>query len=194
MGSTISGTKPFGILRMQSSRRRSPTEPSLPGLKSPANTCRSFIWVNRLPRKLAKPELSNFGPFGQRQCIIDIDPKVSDGIFDVGMAVIPIRRQGAHIAACSGVRDNRCGLGIRSHGSPHRADRAMLSGSFARLGHDLKSHGAASFLLDNSRALTKEPALIRSPVLILTRSQPRNLLSIARSNRARLRRRLCWSR
>lgn len=39
-----------------------------------------------------------------------------------------------------------------------------------------------------------DPALIRSPIVILTRSQPRNLLSIAKSNSARSRRRLCSSR
>lgn len=36
--------------------------------------------------------------------------------------------------------------------------------------------------------------MMESPILILTRSQPRNLLSMARSNRARSRRRLCSSR
>ena len=42
--------------------------------------------MNRLPGDFGKPVFSNLCPFRQRQGIIDIYAKVSDGIFDVGMA------------------------------------------------------------------------------------------------------------
>lgn len=43
-------------------------------------------WGNGLPEDIGKPELSNFSPFRQRQSIVDVYAKVSDRIFNVGMA------------------------------------------------------------------------------------------------------------
>ena len=41
--------------------------------------------MHRLPKDVRKPEFSDFGPFRQRQSIIDIYADISDGMLDVGM-------------------------------------------------------------------------------------------------------------
>lgn len=65
---------------------------------------------------------------------------------------------------------------------------------FACFGHQLKLNGSVGFLLDDRRPVPDGMTVMMSPIFILTMSQPRSLLSIARSNSARSRNRRCPSR
>jgi len=66
--------------------------------------------------------------------------------------------------------------------------------ALSSLRHDLKLHWPASLLLDHVARLRIWPPLTTSPILILTRSQPRTLLSMTKSKSARSRSRRCSSR